>query len=640
LEPALARRIRIAAAELEAILAGVDPDVVLPLLDHGQDPSGRPYLLVAAPGEPAATADSPDPAKAAWVLAEGLRQLAERGLIGSPPAPHRIDGGYVLGTPLPPVLHEVLATYGVRSRHEPAEVLAGGGWTLAGQVYACAVTLVPLTEQGSHAREVLRRQLVAEPGERLENPHALAEALAAALPSPTDPAVPAPAVEGRPLGSRYVLGEPIGRGATGVVWSARRREDATPVAVKLLRSELAADPTVVARFLRERIVMVNLRHPHLVRVHDLVAEGDVLGIVMDLVTGEDLRRRIGHGRMEITEAAALLSQIGDALAAVHDAGLVHRDVKPENVLLTERDGATIALLSDFGITRAVEGSSHTETIGTPTYMAPELAAGRPPAPAVDVYSLGITAYELLAGRPPFSAPTVAALLHAHLSSTAARPDGLPNEVWELIEGCLRKQPDARPKAHDVAFRWAHLAGLARSGSLPAAAAVVLDTSDRPLVSAPKEPEPLPPKEPEPDHHSRQSRRGRRPLTATVAIMAVLGLGGGAALAILRDGGDKPSAAASTASGTHPVPATARLADSVVTVSWRRDAMPLPGLTGFMVLDVLDNQVRPVSNTLPQDVTTFAIPDPRPGQQSCFLVVALGVTATPQDPPAQPACVTP
>src|SRR5262249_1325619 len=149
------------------------------------------------------------------------------------------------------------------------------------------------------------------------------------------------------------LDEPIGRGATGHVWAGRRREDGSPVAVKLLRAELATDPGVVNRFLRERLVLTGLRHKHLVRVHDLVAEGDVLGIVMDLVDGEDLRHFLARGPLPEATAATLLAQVAAALAAVHAAGLVHRDIKPENVLVAA--GPT-ALLSDFGIARAVAGS--------------------------------------------------------------------------------------------------------------------------------------------------------------------------------------------------------------------------------------------------------------------------------------------
>ena len=277
------------------------------------------------------------------------------------------------------------------------------------------------------------------------------------------PPGPAP---GTPLGSLYVLDSVIGGGATGRVWRGRRRADDAPVAVKVLRGDFAGDPDAVVRFLRQRTVLHALDHPHLVRVRDLVAEGDVLAIVMDLVDGEDLRRLLARRALRADQRLTVLGQVAGALAAVHVAGVVHRDVKPENVLVTWRRAKPFGLLTDFGIARVADGTQLTKTsqlIGTPAYVAPELVAGRPAAPPADVYALGVALYEVLTGQRPFRAEHSAALLRAHLERQPARPPGLPDRLWELLRGCLAKEPADRPVAADVA---ADLLVLGEAGQTP------------------------------------------------------------------------------------------------------------------------------------------------------------------------------
>lgn len=165
----------------------------------------------------------------------------------------------------------------------------------------------------------------------------------------------------RPVGSKYLLEEPLGRGATGTVWRARVREDeGTLVAVKVLKEELAGDPDVVMRFLRERSALLRLRHPHIVRVRDLVVEGDLLALVMDLIDGPDLHRYLReNGPFSPIGTALLTAAVADALAASHADGIVHRDLKPANVLLattTGEDGAERMhpMLTDFGIARLAD----------------------------------------------------------------------------------------------------------------------------------------------------------------------------------------------------------------------------------------------------------------------------------------------
>ncbi|HZF89375.1 serine/threonine-protein kinase [Streptomyces sp.] len=269
----------------------------------------------------------------------------------------------------------------------------------------------------------------------------------------------------RPVGSKYLLEEPLGRGATGTVWRARQRETAgaeaavpgqpgETVAIKVLKEELANDADVVMRFLRERSVLLRLTHPNIVRVRDLVVEGDLLALVMDLVDGPDLHRYLReNGPLTPVAASLLTAQIADALAASHDDGVVHRDLKPANVLLKQDGGQMHPMLTDFGIARLADSPGLTRThefVGTPAYVAPESAEGRPQTSAVDIYGAGILLYELVTGRPPFSGGSALEVLHQHLSAEPRRPSTVPEPLWTVIERCLRKNPDERPSAENLA----------------------------------------------------------------------------------------------------------------------------------------------------------------------------------------------
>ncbi|MGX1562645.1 protein kinase domain-containing protein [Streptomyces sp. NPDC055506] len=269
----------------------------------------------------------------------------------------------------------------------------------------------------------------------------------------------------RPVGSKYLLEEPLGRGATGTVWRARQRETAgaeaavpgqpgETVAIKVLKEELANDADVVMRFLRERSVLLRLTHPNIVRVRDLVVEGDLLALVMDLVEGPDLHHYLrDNGPFSPVAAALLTAQIADALAASHADGVVHRDLKPANVLLQQYDGRMHPLLTDFGIARLADSPGLTRTqefVGTPAYVAPEGAEGRPQTSAVDIYGAGILLYELVTGRPPFAGGSALEVLHQHLSAEPRRPSTVPDPLWTVIERCLRKNPDERPSAENLA----------------------------------------------------------------------------------------------------------------------------------------------------------------------------------------------
>ena len=208
------------------------------------------------------------------------------------------------------------------------------------------------------------------------------------------------------LGDRYRLDEPIATGGMGEVWRATDVVLGRTVAVKVLRTALLADPGFDARFRAEARTMAALRHPGVVNIYDYghspVPGGDATYLVMAYVDGQPLADRIAAtGRLAVGETMSLLAQAADALHAAHAHGIVHRDVKPAN-LLVRADGTVV--LVDFGVARSPALTSATtgnQVLGTALYMAPEQAAGRPVSPATDIYALGAVGYHCLAGHPPF-----------------------------------------------------------------------------------------------------------------------------------------------------------------------------------------------------------------------------------------------
>ncbi|MBT2366933.1 serine/threonine protein kinase [Streptomyces sp. ISL-10] len=274
----------------------------------------------------------------------------------------------------------------------------------------------------------------------------------------------------RNIGSRYTAHQILGRGSAGTVWLGEGPEG--PVAVKLLREDLACDQELVGRFVQERTALLGLDHPRIVGVRDLVVDGNDLALVMDLVRGTDLRTRLDRERRLAPEAAvAITADVADGLAAAHAAGVVHRDVKPENILLDMEGplgpaGSHPALLTDFGVAKLIDTPRRTKAlrptggnapnpsgiIGTPDYIAPEIVEGLPPRAAVDIYALATVLYELLAGFTPFGGGHPGAVLRRHVTETVVPLPGIPDELWQLIVQCLAKAPASRLRASELAHR--------------------------------------------------------------------------------------------------------------------------------------------------------------------------------------------
>jgi len=235
----------------------------------------------------------------------------------------------------------------------------------------------------------------------------------------------------------------------GIVFLAEDMNLARPVALKVMRPEQKADPEGWQRFLREARLAARLSHPNIVAVYDVGEEGGRPCIVMEYVEGEtlsDLLRR--RGRLEPSEAVALALQACSGLETAHQAGLVHRDIKPQNLLLTPEATLKIA---DFGIARSLDGTQLTEAgtvLGTAAYLAPEQAAGEPVTATADVYALGAVLYELLTGRPPYVADTLAELF-AKQRRRAIAPvrelaPGVPASLEDAVMRALARDPAYRP----------------------------------------------------------------------------------------------------------------------------------------------------------------------------------------------------
>ena len=262
------------------------------------------------------------------------------------------------------------------------------------------------------------------------------------------------------LRERYLLERELGRGGMATVYLARDLKHDRAVALKVLRSDLAA-AVGSERFLQEIRRVARLQHPHILAIHDSGESAGQLWFTMPYVEGESLRARLTReGELPIGEAIRLLGEVADALAYAHQHGLVHRDIKPDNVLISGHH----AVVADFGVAKALSAAEETSSrtsagmaIGTPGYMAPEQAAGDPHVDArADIYAVGMLAYEMLTGELPFTAPTIQAIFAAQLTKApppiSSRRPNVSSALETLVMRCLEKRPADRPQSAEELVR--------------------------------------------------------------------------------------------------------------------------------------------------------------------------------------------
>ncbi len=318
------------------------------------------------------------------------------------------------------------------------------------------------------------------------------------------------------LAESYTLESEVGRGGMGVVYSARDLKLKRRVAIKVLPPELAFREEIRTRFLREAETAARLSHPNIVPIHAVGEAEGLVYFVMGFVDGESLAARLRRReRLPPEEVRRIMKETADALGLAHAMGVIHRDIKPDNILLEGTRRRT--MVTDFGIAKALSGGSGTGTltgtgvvIGTPTYMSPEQAAGeREIDSRSDIYSLGLVAFEMLVGDPPFQAANVPGILMKQITEPAPEIQGLrpdcPDDLANTIMRCLEKNPDDRWPTADALRR-----ALENRTSVPyrrTAARPPLRPS-RPAASQGAQGAPRPPRPPDIAPPPVLSRRGR------------------------------------------------------------------------------------------------------------------------------------
>ncbi|MFS8105060.1 serine/threonine protein kinase [Lentzea alba] len=369
------------------------------------------------------------------------------------------------------------------------------------------------------------------------------------------------------LGDRYVLLDQLGAGAMGVVWRARDELLHRDVAVKqMLLNDVQPHEAheAVQRAMREGRIAARLQHPNAIAVYDVVVDAGKPCLVMEYMPSKNLSAILDErGPMPPVEAARIGSLAASALAAAHEAGIVHRDIKPGNVLIG-RDGNV--KITDFGISRALGDVAVTKTgmlAGTPAYLAPELARGADPAPPSDVFSLGATLYAMTEGEPPFGKSTNDLGLLYKVARGETRPPMRSGALTPLLTRLLANEPSQRPTAAQAA---AELKAIAEGNPVPATAVIpprpmtpprgtaVMPASGpgtqtaRPMPpQGPRTRPPAPIEEPEPP---RKSNRG---LAVVASILAVLLIAGVAYAIVQSQKKDNSAAGPSNSSSSTPTP---------------------------------------------------------------------------------------
>jgi serine/threonine protein kinase len=249
----------------------------------------------------------------------------------------------------------------------------------------------------------------------------------------------------------YRLISPLGAGGMGEVWRAEDTRLLREVAIKILADHIANDPEWKARFLREARTIAQLNHPNIATIYAIEQEGAKVFIAMELIEGESLTTIMSRGAMEPREAVRITRQIADALDEAHAKGIVHRDIKPDNVIVARRNAKVL----DFGIAKQIGGSSKDAPaltqggmiVGTPFYMSPEQALGKPLDHRSDLFSLGVVLYEMLAGHRPFVGETMTeTMMHIIMNEPPAIGSiipTVPRGLRDVVARCLQKHPDRR-----------------------------------------------------------------------------------------------------------------------------------------------------------------------------------------------------
>jgi eukaryotic-like serine/threonine-protein kinase len=403
----------------------------------------------------------------------------------------------------------------------------------------------------------------------------------AVTPPPSGSSPAAGVAAGVLLGGRYRLDDMLASGGMAQVWLGTDEVLRRAIAVKILHQHLAADETFVTRFRHEAIAVARLSHPSIVNVYDTCSDAGIEAIVMELVRGQTLRRRLDDGPVDPWVAANIAAQVAGALSVAHAAGLVHRDIKPANILLSE-DGRV--KVGDFGIAKAAESADLTQTgsfLGTAKYLAPEQVEGKPVDGRTDLYSLGVVLYEMLCARVPFEADGSSATALARLHHDPQRPrlvkPGVPRELETIAMRLLSREPaDRYPTATDVR------AVLLAAGADDRATGVDATTSER-LPPSPMPPPPPPgarapgtmpvgstPPGGSPVRFAESERRWLVPTLLVVLVAVALGLAG------LLIKGSSGSLFGSDEDGEHGPPSTGPPAGDSVTIAASVDFDPSGG----------------------------------------------------------------
>ena len=333
-----------------------------------------------------------------------------------------------------------------------------------------------------------------------------------ATPSSDDVTAPRTAglAPGRVVAGRYRLEARLASGGMGEVFRATHVELGRPLALKVMRPELSGDPEFVERFRREAMTASRLGHPHIVDIIDSGSEDGQFYFVMEFLDGKPLSSIIDGGPVALPLALELVTQIAQALDVAHRAGVVHRDLKPDNVIVLERAGRPFVKLVDFGVAKVVAAvdqklTSTGAVVGTPQYIAPEQAAGLAVDSRADVYTLGLILFELLTGEPPLKGATPSLVMSAHISQVAPPlPSTFPAALRTLVARMLAKAPGDRPQSmaevlaalapvpRKLVSRWPRVLALAGTSAVLIGLGVVAITHSANATVAPSEPPTAPP----------------------------------------------------------------------------------------------------------------------------------------------------